>query len=128
MLTELHIQFQGGFACRDCEVSTLDREGKNERHLTHFHPSDSNSVQVSSFIVCYMLCRRLYVCLAVMCCRHIRESVEWRCRDDHAKQEVPSAILSRILAQSCITPLPGCIPTLPFIQVNDFYICIIIME
>ena len=35
---------------------------------------------------------------------------EWRCRDAPCekwwKQEVPLAILSRILAQSCVTPLP----------------------
>ena len=59
---------------------------------------------------------------------------------NHGNKEIPLAILSRILAQSCVTPpyiikAKGLrmivlvslhpIPTSPFIQLNDFYTCIL---
>ena len=62
VVTELHVQFQGGFAGRECEVRAVEREGKEGREITQFHPLDNNSVQVSrnafsktssKYITCY---------------------------------------------------------------------------
>ena len=47
VLTELHVQFQGGFAGRECEIRAGEREEKEGREIAQFHPSDNNSVQVS---------------------------------------------------------------------------------
>ena len=58
LIDELHIQFQGGFAGRDCALQGLGADrgcelqggeiSKNEyKNLIEFYPEDSNSLQVS---------------------------------------------------------------------------------
>ena len=50
VVSQLRVQFQGGFAGRECELRAGGREGEGETELTliQFHPSDDNSLQVSS--------------------------------------------------------------------------------
>ena len=54
IVTELRVQFQGGFAGRDCELRRGGRAGNVEEGnlLTEFHPLDNNSVQVSFHEMC----------------------------------------------------------------------------
>ena len=50
VVRELQIQFQGGFAGRECELKAAGRPGEEEeedRELMQFFPSDNNSLQVS---------------------------------------------------------------------------------
>ena len=58
VITELHIQFQGGFAGRDCVLQGLEagrdsvlqgsETSKTEyKKMLEFYPGDSNSLQVS---------------------------------------------------------------------------------
>ena len=46
-VSELHMQFQGGFAGRECELRVGEKSGKEGTVLMQFHPSDNNSLQVS---------------------------------------------------------------------------------
>ena len=46
VVREMRVQFQGGFAGRECELSALGESGEEERALVKFYPSDTNSLQV----------------------------------------------------------------------------------
>ena len=47
VVKEVRVQFQGGFAGRECELSALGESGDEERTLVvKFYPSDTNSLQV----------------------------------------------------------------------------------
>ena len=48
VVRELRVQFQGGFAGRECELKAGGGGGGEEdRVLMQFYPSDTNSLQVS---------------------------------------------------------------------------------
>ena len=47
VVREMRVQFQGGFAGRECELSALGESGEEERVVVKFYPSDTNSLQVS---------------------------------------------------------------------------------
>ena len=49
MIDEIHIQFQGGFAGRDCQVEGLETQEIGYKTLMEFYPEDNNSLQVSFF-------------------------------------------------------------------------------
>ena len=63
------------------------------------------------YILKYKTCHYHYILYMYTSAKIIQLNV-WRCRDEmhYAKnrgnKEIPLAILSRILAQSCVTPLP----------------------
>ena len=47
VVRELRVQFQGGFAGRECELKAGGGAGEGGRVLMQFYPSDTNSLQVS---------------------------------------------------------------------------------
>ena len=47
VIDEINIQFQGGFAGRDCWVEGIDSPEMGYKRLMEFYPEDSNSLQVS---------------------------------------------------------------------------------
>ena len=54
VVRHLQIQFQGGFAGRECELRVAGSSGgEEERQIMEFHPSDSNCLQVSNEELCY---------------------------------------------------------------------------
>ena len=53
MIDEIHIQFQGGFAGRDCQVEGLETQEIGYKTLMEFYPEDNNSLQVSFFMRIY---------------------------------------------------------------------------
>lgn len=46
-IAELHVQFQGGFAGKDCWVEGRTHKESDWVKLEHFYPEDNNSLQVS---------------------------------------------------------------------------------
>lgn len=61
VVAELHVQFQGGFAGRECEVRAAEREGEEWREIARFHPSDNNSIQVSFTDTLYNVYSQLHL-------------------------------------------------------------------
>ena len=47
MIDEVHVQFQGGFAGRDCWMEGQESPEIGYKRLMDFYPEDSNSLQVS---------------------------------------------------------------------------------
>ena len=47
VVSELRVQFQGGFAGRECELRAGETGREEEREITQFRPLDNNTLQVS---------------------------------------------------------------------------------
>ena len=47
VIDEVHVQFQGGFAGRDCWMEGQESAEIGYKRLMDFYPEDSNSLQVS---------------------------------------------------------------------------------
>ncbi|KAL3866821.1 hypothetical protein ACJMK2_044083 [Sinanodonta woodiana] len=45
-LQELHIQFQGGFAGRECSIEGSEVPGREMKKIAEFYPEDVNSLQI----------------------------------------------------------------------------------
>ena len=57
MIDEVHIQFQGGFAGRDCVLQGVETPETGYKTMMEFYPEDSNKLQVS--FICCRNCKNL---------------------------------------------------------------------